>query len=107
MRKGIGGCQAYRALLAPRENRVPLVPLALWATLDPRVWPALWDKRAQRGLRDPLGPVETLAPQAHQVPRVPGRSCTGCADAGAGSQARARWRARRAAWRRYWPLSRL
>lgn len=37
MRKGIGGCQVYRALLARRENLVPLVPLALWATLDPQV----------------------------------------------------------------------
>lgn len=107
MRKGIRGCQACRALLAPRENLVSLVPLALWATLGPQVQWALWDRRAQRGPRDPWAPVETLAPQALRVPREPRRSCTGCAGAGAGSRVLVRWRLRRAAWRRYWPPSRL
>lgn len=98
MRKGIGGCQACRGPLAPRETLGPLVLLALWATLDPQAWRALWDRRAPRGPRDRLVPVEIGDLQVPQAPRVPQPSCTGGVDAGAQS-----WGTPRAAWRRCWP----
>lgn len=100
MRKGIRGCQESKAPLASRENRVPLAPLALWATLGPKAWWVLQDRKAQRGPQDPKVLVETPAPQVLLVPRVPLRSCMGCAGADVPCQA---WGPRRAAWRRCWP----
>lgn len=95
-----------KAPLAPRETLVPLVPSGLWATLGPQAWRVLWDRRAQRGPRDPLVPGETLDLQDPLAPRAPLRNCTSCASAGGGVRSQRSQRRRMAAWRRCWRLSR-